>query len=360
MNMIVPTPRVSCQGARIRTSEREGGRKVRAHTWCVHAVSLDVHHKRMRRAQNSYSLHARVISRGVVRASSTSRDTSQASTDAITVEAKVVSEATRRLFYRNLGGNSWRMTMEASGTTVLCDPWLVGSLTFLDAPLVYEGKKDTSKLGIQAADGADFVLLTQALPDHTHPPTLELLPKDLTVIASPSAARVAQDLGFLKVIGLPPGKSTTFGQVTITATEGALVGPPWSQRENGFILREKCEGGVSCYYEPHCSFEGRDLARERDVDLIITPAAEITFGPFPVVNGFEETKKLVKLLGPQVLMPLQNGKIEQSGVLAPLLGSNGSLATLKRDLVNAGFAVRVLDPPAIAEDQVIELFDVDM
>lgn len=35
-------------------------------------------------------------------------------------------------------------------------------------------------------------------------------------------------------------------------------------------------------------------------------------------------------------------------------------ATLKRDLVNAGFAVRVLDPPAIAEDQVIELFDVDM
>lgn len=44
---------------------------------------------------------------------------------------------------------------------VLCDPWLVGSLTFLDAPLVYEGKKDTSKLGIQAADGADFVLLTQ-------------------------------------------------------------------------------------------------------------------------------------------------------------------------------------------------------
>ena len=45
---------------------------------------------------------------------------------------------------------------------VLCDPWLVGSLTFGGLPWLYEGKKDTSGLGMAAADGTDILLLSQA------------------------------------------------------------------------------------------------------------------------------------------------------------------------------------------------------
>lgn len=103
------------------------------------------------------------------------------------------------------------------------------------------------------------------------------------------------------------------------------MGPPWSQRENGFIIREKCDKGVSVYYEPHASFDGSDLARADDVDMVISPAAEIKMLGYPLVNGFDETRKLLKLLRPQVLMPLANGAIDQGGIIASAVVQTGSL-----------------------------------
>jgi len=265
------------------------------------------------------------------------------------------SEPKRRVTYQNLGGNSWKMTFETTGTTVLCDPWLVDSLTFFGLPLLYEGKKDTTRLGVAAAEGTDVILLSQGLEDHAHPPTLELLPKELTVVASPTAAKVARDLGFKSVIEMWPGQTRLIGNLSITATSGALVGPPWSQRENGFIVREQGRQGVSCYYEPHCSFDASALAREKEVDIVISPATEILIGAFPLVNGFEETKTLLKIMSPEVLMPLRNGAIDQSGVISPLVTESGSIETLKRDMLRSGLPVKLLQPPAIAEKQVIEL-----
>lgn len=76
------------------------------------------------------------------------------------------------------------------------------------------------------------------------------------MVASPSAAAVARSLGFRTVYALRPGQSLALlgGALTIRATAGALVGPPWSQRELGLVLQENLEGGArgaSLYYEPH-------------------------------------------------------------------------------------------------------------
>ncbi len=111
----------------------------------------------------------------------------------------------------------------------------------------------------------------QGLPDHAHEPTLRQLPKELPVVASPSAARIAADLGFKRVYELDHGQEMTAadGRLRIRATAGAtpassagraaeglfvasmrcssparltslvrgragaLVGPPWSKRECG-------------------------------------------------------------------------------------------------------------------------------
>jgi len=109
----------------------------------------------------------------------------------------------------------------------------------------------------------------QGLPDHAHEPTLRQLPKELPVVASPSAARIAADLGFKRVYELDHGQEMTAadGRLRIRATAGAapassagrvgpglfacvawglavltgavrgragaLVGPPWSKREFG-------------------------------------------------------------------------------------------------------------------------------
>ena len=76
-------------------------------------------------------------------------------------------------------------------------------------------------------------------------PTLQALPKTIPVVASASGAAVARSCGFRTVYTLCPGQSLTLlgGRMTVQGTEGALVGPPWSQRELGVVLRENLGAG---------------------------------------------------------------------------------------------------------------------
>ena len=63
----------------------------------------------------------------------------------------------------------------------------------------------------------------QGLPDHAHVPTLRQLPKELPVVASPAAARIAANLGFKRVYELDHGQEMTLadGRLRIRATAGA-------------------------------------------------------------------------------------------------------------------------------------------
>jgi hypothetical protein len=86
-------------------------------------------------------------------------------------------------------------------------------------------------------------------------PTLKRLPKTLPVIAQPEAAARIAPLGFTDVRTIAPGGSLDAcgGRLRVRATAGALVGPPWSARQNGFVLEEVGVGRpASLYYEPHC------------------------------------------------------------------------------------------------------------
>jgi hypothetical protein len=63
----------------------------------------------------------------------------------------------------------------------------------------------------------------QGLPDHAHVPTLERLPKDMHVVASPAGAKVAAGLGFTDITALDHGEEITIagGKMKIRATAGA-------------------------------------------------------------------------------------------------------------------------------------------
>eukprot|EP00238_Polyblepharides_amylifera_P014934 CAMPEP_0196579840 /NCGR_PEP_ID=MMETSP1081-20130531/25121_1 /TAXON_ID=36882 /ORGANISM="Pyramimonas amylifera, Strain CCMP720" /LENGTH=246 /DNA_ID=CAMNT_0041899539 /DNA_START=294 /DNA_END=1034 /DNA_ORIENTATION=- len=245
------------------------------------------------------------------------------------------------------------MELPASNTTVLCDPWLSGSLTFFSQAWLYQAQKETP--GLEVAKGADILLLSQGLEDHAHPPTLARLPKSLRVVASPSAAEVVRKMGFTSVTVLPPGKGIRIGSLEITATKGALVGPPWSERENGFVLREKVEDGISWYYEPHCDFDERSLRSVGTVDLVISPAAEIKLGGYALVHGIEDTVKLLKILQPKVMLPLQNGAVNQEGPLAPFITAEGTLESLERDIKKSNIDVTIVTPPSIGKHVIVNI-----
>lgn len=123
-----------------------------------------------------------------------------------------------------------------------------------------------------------MILLTQGLDDHTHRPTLEKLSKDIPVVASPSAAKVAQELGFELVFPLAHNETVTLDNIRFRATAGGLVGPPWSTRENGFVI-EDMVSRLSMYYEPHVDFvDDSVVSATSEVDVVVSPCTNITFG----------------------------------------------------------------------------------
>jgi uncharacterized membrane protein len=65
------------------------------------------------------------------------------------------------------------------------------------------------------------------------------MPKHVPIIAQPEAAERIKPLGFTSLTTISPGQTQQIcgGKLQLTATAGALVGPPWSARQNGYVLR---------------------------------------------------------------------------------------------------------------------------
>ena len=224
---------------------------------------------------------------------------------------------------------------------MLVDPWLVGELTFLDAAWLYRGRKRALPTPVDlgaVCDRTDVIILSQALPDHAHAPTLAALPdKSIPVLCSPSAEGAARAAGFTDVTPLAHGQSAAAagGRLRVTATAGALVGPPWATRENGFVIEQAFGGGegrgrlfvaggsgwsqtllklhgsvltlpptrphpplpqhstlqlgdvpVRLYYEPHCDAGPGALEAAGRVDVVVAPAVSQKIAGFPLVSDW--------------------------------------------------------------------------
>lgn len=68
---------------------------------------------------------------------------------------------------------------------------------------------------------------------------------------------------------------------------GALVGPPWEKRQNGYLLRETVGSGVSLFYEPHCDYSGDSVQRvvPGPVDVLVAPVLNQDLIAYPLVRS---------------------------------------------------------------------------
>ena len=217
------------------------------------------------------------------------------------------------------GANGWLLEFRSPGGSgpglrVLIDPWLQGPLVFPPGPWLLKGELIDP---LPLPEPLDLLLLTQGLADHCHPPSLELLPRNLPVVASGTAATRVRQLGFSRVTALEPGQEHRFEELTITATAGA----PVPQTENGYLLEHP---GGSLYLEPH-GFLAADLSPRR-LDAVITPVIDLGLplaGAF--VRGRQVLPELLDLFQPTtVLASTSGGDVRFSGLLAGLLRSEGS------------------------------------
>lgn len=236
-----------------------------------------------------------------------------------------------------LESNTW--LWQLGQIRILVDPWLVGTLTFGHTPWLFSAERTLPQ---QIPADIDLILLSQGLPDHCHVPTLRQCDRRIPIIASASAAKIAQALGFETVIALAPHGSYRWQELTIQATKGATVGP--RQQENGYLCRW---ADRSLYYEPHGCHDPW-LKTCGPVDVVITPLLSLRLPLVgAILKGGETALQLAQWLRPQQMIhTAANGTLTLRGILPALLSVDGSVAELQQRFQRAGLGTQLIEPVA--------------
>lgn len=243
------------------------------------------------------------------------------------------------MYLTYLDSNSW--LWEMGEKRILVDPWLVGPLVFGNLPWLFKGERRTPR---SIPENVDLILLSQGLPDHAHPPTLEQLDRGIPVVGSEGAAKVVRELGYTQVTALAHGETFVLEQgVGITAVPGSPIGP--TTLENGYVLRD-LQQNRTLYYEPH-GYHSPILKEMASIDIVVTPIVDLTIPLLgAVIKGQETALELAKWVQPQVMIPTAaGGDVEFAGLLIKVLQARGSAAQLQARLVASNLATQVVEPP---------------
>ncbi len=237
--------------------------------------------------------------------------------------------------------NSW--LFQLAGKTLLVDPWLVDPLTFGASWLIELRHATPLAFTPETLPPLDFILLSQAQPDHCHRPTLARLDRQVPVIASPAAARIARDLGFQSVRALTSFEEHTSGHLQITAVPGAQV---QGEQENGYLLRDQLNGTV-LYYEPHQTTLSiqQQLAARTEIDVLLMPVVGLNFPILgEVVMGPDSALAMAKVLRPKTIVPTTLGEVHSEGWLGNLLKPVGTVSEFAAKLKASGLPSKFLQP----------------
>ena len=248
-------------------------------------------------------------------------------------------------------GQLWQAANGNTAVSIVIDP--IASQLDFGIPWGYRANKlslsEQATIDIICEANPTHCLLTQGLDDHTHLPTLaklcERLP-GLKYIVADSCEKKLIDFGLSadQITVLDHGESCNLlDGARVTATQGALVGPPWQKRENGFLLQlndsnsdESEEEGLSIYYEPHADVI-LDNVRNLKADIMVSPVtkqslpAQVpTEGQFTLVYGGDRALEIAETLGVEVIIPLGNGALDTDGPLAGLVSASGSISDFEK------------------------------
>lgn len=240
------------------------------------------------------------------------------------------------MFLTWLDSNSW--LIELAGKRILLDPWLIGELMFGNAGWLFKGTRVNDR---PIPENLDLILLSQGIEDHAHPETLKKLDRTIPIVASPSAAKVAQAIGFSSVTSLKHGETFTLDQlIQIQATPGSQLGP--GTQENGYLLRE-LPTGATLYYEPHGNHPS---TLKSAIDVVITPLIDLGLPLVgSIIKGTQSALALVQKVHPQVILPTAaGGDIQFEGVLISLLKETGSIDQFRTKLAEANLGTEVIEP----------------
>lgn len=238
--------------------------------------------------------------------------------------------------------NSW--LFQIADQTILVDPWLVDPLAFYGLPWLFLASHTQPPCFTPATlPPIDLILLSQGVDDHCHRPTLAQLDRDIPVVASPTAAKVARTLGYTQVNEIPHGQIYATDTVKITAVPGAPIQP--GQVENGYVL-QTIATGATLYYEPHIFPVAAKLEQQfPKVDVAIAPVVGQKLPLLgQVIMEPQQALQLIKTLQPRIFLPTAMGEIQASGLLPKVLQTVGSVDEFRQLLSQSGLTTQFLTP----------------
>ena len=237
-----------------------------------------------------------------------------------------------------LDSNSW--LIEIDGKRILLDPWLVGELIFGNISWLFRGKKNNPQ---PIPENIDLILLSQGLEDHAHIPTLKKLNHSISVVASPNAAKIVQELGYADITSLEHGESFSLGdRVEIKAVPGSPIGP--TLVENGYIIKG-LESSKNIYYEPH-GYHSKTLQDSESIDVVITPIINLKLPLLgSVIKGQQSALEVCQWLKPQVILATAaGGDIDFDGLINSLLKSEGNVEDFNNLLQQNNLSTKAIEP----------------
>ncbi|MBW4692476.1 MAG: MBL fold metallo-hydrolase [Lyngbya sp. HA4199-MV5] len=246
--------------------------------------------------------------------------------------------------------NSWLFHL--GGYTILVDPWLVDPLVFYGQPWLFTAYHNTPiAYTPETLPRIDLILLSQGVDDHCHKPTLERLDRSIPVVASPTAAKVVQQLGFENVTAIAHWEEFALGNtLKITAIPGAELQP--GQIENGYLLRDRAVN-ETLYYEPHLFPTKIPVERFGQVDVAIAPViGQVIPLLGQVIMGPLQAMHLVETLKPRVFVPTTLGDVRAEGILPKIIQTVGSVEEFRDRLLASGLPTQLTVP---APGETVEL-----
>lgn len=269
------------------------------------------------------------------------------------------------LRYISLSNNSF--ALRHAHTTLLVDPWLHDDLVFF-TPRFFRATKPLARSpqhDFRSFDASrvDAIVLTQALPDHAHEPTLRRLPRHIPVVATPAARPLLKKLGFSNLTFTHFGQTVSpLPAVRITTLKGSVVGPPWTRPEHAYIFSfdpaNPSAAPLQLYHEPHGNHDLRALAEyTHRIDVVVVPVRSVTttFG-YSIINGTQQALQLCQCLSPRTIVPFDNaGTDSASGALAAFLRSDGGVDQFQTRLAQQPYLKnsKVVFPSAIGSEYVV-------
>ena len=294
-------------------------------------------------------------------------------TTTTTAASKSVTQSTFKYTHLEANGQLWQIYDNANADaslSIVIDP-MASQLDF-GVPWGYRANKKSLStertLDLIYDARPTHCLLTMGLDDHTHTSTLRQLVRrlpEMKYVIAPSCVDKMHKLlsrgggtddrlivldhgqscslscNTATADGVDGGATTT--SMMVTATKGALVGPPWQKRENGYLLTSSSSSAnsknyddsnntnLSIYYEPHGDVNMNDIQNIR-ANIIISPVTKQSLpaqvppaGQFTLVYGAERTIQIANTLHANVIVPLGNGELDIQGPLAGLVASSGNI-----------------------------------